>query len=339
MMNETFIQKITENWKVKIFCILGAIIIYVICQIAFLETKFFAVPLHVKNDSNLTYSNEIPRFVRVSARGETSDIALLQEKDFDVFIDLSDYTEEGEYRVPLRLQLSENATIINTIEIETKPTVVNLHLEPKITALIPIKTNISGTVASGYEISSFDVVPNLVQITGGASLVEKTPFLDTSSVNVSGKSSDFTQKIEVLNRNKRIELTGNENFIATVKIKPIKTSKIIDSSVVFFNSLDGTLSVENPKIPYTINISGNKNDLDKFVLSPLSVQVDCSSITTSGTYELPLSVILPENIILDKIEPEKVKVSVIDFVPIVNEATEVEESKTENEIEENSLSE
>ena len=71
----------------------------------------------------------------------------------------------------------------------------------------------------------------------------------------------------------------------------------------------------------------------------MSVQVDCSSITTSGTYELPLSVILPENIILDKIEPEKVKVSVIDFVPIVNEATEVEESKTENEIEENSLSE
>ena len=54
MMNETFIQKITENWKVKIFCILGAIIIYVICQIAFLERKFFAVPLHVKNDSNLT---------------------------------------------------------------------------------------------------------------------------------------------------------------------------------------------------------------------------------------------------------------------------------------------
>ena len=71
----------------------------------------------------------------------------------------------------------------------------------------------------------------------------------------------------------------------------------------------------------------------------MSVQVDCSSITTSGTYELPLSVILPENIILDKIEPEKVKVSVIDFVPIVNESTEVEESKTENEIEENSLSE
>ena len=94
--------------------------------------------------------------------------------------------------------------------------------------------------------------------------------------------------------------------------------------------------IKNFKIP---KINPKVTLLDKFVLSPLSVQVDCSSITTSGTYELPLSVILPENIILDKIEPEKVKVSVIDFVPIVNEATEVEESKTENEIEENSLSE
>ena len=208
------------------------------------------------------------------------------------------------------------------------------------------KLCIDGRIKGAHKVGPIWMIPNTAVLpTQNKNVIphlpmpKKTPFLDTSSVNVSGKSSDFTQKIEVLNRNKRIELTGNENFIATVKIKPIKTSKKIDSSVVFFNSLDGTLSVENPKIPYTIKISGNKNDLDKFVLSPLSVQVDCSSITTSGTYELPLSVILPENIILDKIEPEKVKVSVIDFVPIVNEATEVEESKTENEIEENSLSE
>ena len=38
--------------------------------------------------------------------------------------------------------------------------------------------------------------------------------------------------------------------------------------------------------------------LENFVLSPLSVQIDCSEIESSGVYELPFSVILPSGITL-----------------------------------------
>lgn len=333
MKIEKIIQKIKKNWKVKVLCLLVSIVIYIICQIAFLESKSFAVPLRVKNASNLIYVNDIPRFVRVTVRGEPSEIALLQQKDFDVFIDLSESVEPGEYKIPLHLQLSENATIIEKLEVVMNPDLINLKLEQKVTALIPIKVNIAGVCAKGYEISSFEVYPDLVQVSGSEALVSKTAFLETTPVNVSGKSSDFNQLVEVVNQNNRISITGEKEFNVSVKISPIKSSKIIENSTIFYYGLKEGLNVENSNIPYILSISGTKNDLDKFTLSPLSVQVDCSSIEKSGTYELPLSVILPENIKLDKIEPSIVKINVIDLPELSVQDGIGTEIESENSIE------
>ncbi len=337
MKIEKIIQKITENWKVKVTCILAAIIIYIICQIAFLERRAFSVPLRVKNASNLVYINQIPRLVRVSVRGEANQIGLLQENDFDVFVDLSEFVEAGTYKVPLHLQLSEEATMIEDLEILISPDLIELNLEPKITALVPLKTNVSGTCAKGYEVTAIEIYPDLVQITGSQSLVEKTSFLETSIINLNEKSSSFTENVEVVNQNPRLSLTGQKEFEVTVKINPIRITKKIESSVVFYNSLKDGLRVENPNISYTLTLSGTKNELEDFVLSPLSVQVDCSSIETSGTYDLPFSVVLPNGITFDKIEPADAKVNIVDFVGI--SVPENQENQQNSDTEETSSSE
>ena len=121
------------------------------------------------------------------------------------------------------------------------------------------------------------------------------------------------------------------------KLKPIKTTKKIDSSVVFFYSLKNDLSVENPNIDYSLTLSGTKNELEKFVLSPLSVQIDCSEIQSSGTYELPFSVILPSGITLDKIEPSVATLNIVDFVEIP--VPENQESDSQNDEQNNDNSE
>lgn len=336
MKTEKIIQKITENWKVKVTCILAAIVIYIICQIAFLERRSFAVPLRVKNTSNLVYTNQLPRFVRVSVRGEANQIGLLQEKDFDVFVDLSDFVESGTYKVPLHLQLSEDATMIDDLEILVNPDLIELKLEPKISALIPLKTNFSGACASGYEVVSTETYPDLVQITGSQSLVEKTASLETSVVDLSGKSSDFAQKVEVINQNPRLSLTGQSEFIVSVKIKPIQITKKLEDTSVFFYGLRDGFSIENDKIPYTLTLSGSKNELDSFSISPLTVQVDCSSVESVGTYDFPFSVILPKGITLNKIEPTDAKINVVESVEetktdldISTESTDISEEKSE----------
>lgn len=329
-------NKITENWKIKVICLILAIGIYLFGQYVTFKKNELTVPLQVKNASNLVYTNEIPRTAKVIVYGDPNQVGLLQEKDFEVYIDLSELVESGTFEVPLHLQLSERASKMENVEFSLKNDIVTLTLEHKITALVPVKTNFSGACASGYEVSAIEIYPDLVQITGRASLIEKIPFLETDVINLSGKSSDFTQTVKVINQNSRISLTGDKEVTVTIKIKPIKTTKKIDSSVVFFYSLKNDLSVENPNIDYSLTLSGTKNELEKFVLSPLSVQIDCSEIQSSGTYELPFSVILPSGITLDKIEPNVATLNIVDFVEIpVPENQESDSQNDENKDEQN----
>lgn len=314
----------TSNWN---------LLIRTICNF---QKNELTVPLKVKNASNLVYTNELPRSAKVIVYGEPNQVGLLQEKDFEVYIDLSELVESGTFEVPLHLQLSEKASKMENVEFSLKNDSINLTLENKITGLVPVKVNISGACASGYEVSAMEVYPDLVQITGRASLIEKIPFLETDVINLSGKSSDFTQTVKVINQNSRISLTGDKEVTVTVKIKPIKITKKIDSSVVFFYSLKNDLSVENPNINYTLTLSGTKNELENFILSPLSVQIDCSEIQSSGVYELPFSVILPSGITLDKIEPNVATLNIVDFVEIpVPENTESDSQNDENKDEQN----
>ena len=68
----------------------------------------------------------------------------ITEKDFEVYVDLSELVETGTFEVPLHLQLSEKASKMENVEFSLKNDTVTLTLEPKITALVPVKTNISG---------------------------------------------------------------------------------------------------------------------------------------------------------------------------------------------------
>ena len=329
-------NKITENWKVKVICVILAIGIYLFGQYVTFKKNELTVPLQVKNASNLVYTNEIPRTVKVIVYGEPDQVGLLQEKDFEVYIDLSELVEPGTFEGPLHLQLSEKASKMENVEFSLKNDSITLTLENKITALVPVKTNISGACANGYEVSAIEIYPDLVQITGRASLVEKIPYLETDVINLSGKSSDFTKTVKIINQNNRISLTGDKEVTVTVKIKPIKITKVIDSSVVFFYSLKNDLSVENPNINYSLTLTGSKNELENFVLSPLSVQIDCSEIQTSGVYELPFSVILPSGITLDKIEPSVATLNIVDFVEIpIPENTESDSQIDETKVEQN----
>ena len=332
--------KIFENWKVKVICLILAIGIYLFVQSISYQKKEYPVILKVKNASNLVYTNDLPRYVKVFVYGDSKQVDDIKTNDLDVYIDLSELVEPGTFDVPLHLQLSENASKLENVEFSLKTDTISLTLENKITALVPIKTNFSGACAKGFEVYASEIYPDLVQITGRASLIENIKYMETDVINLSGKSSDFTQTVKVINQNNRISLTGDKEFTVSVKIKPIEISKKIDSSVVFFYSLKNDLSVENPNINYTLTLSGTKNELEDFVLSPLSVQVNCSEIQESGTYELPFSVILPSGITLEKIEPSVATFNIVDFVEIpIPENQEGDAESEEKKDESESVSE
>ena len=306
-----FVKFIITDWPAKIVCLMLAVLLYLICRVTMLEKRSFAVPLEVTNVGNLTYSSPIPRSVRVTVRGDNSEIGVLSEKDFRAFIDTGFYTEEGLYKVPIHLELSDEATMIVPLEVQVSPEYLTIDFERKISDLKQIKVNTSGSCAKGYEVTSISIEPDVVQISGNSRQVNGMSYLETNVINLQEKTESFSQKVKILNQNPLLSITGNTDFTVKVEISPIATEKVFEGTDVYYLGLTSALAVENEKMHYKLLLGGNQNELENYKVPPRAVYVDCSDIFEPGEYELPLSVLLLPDFALKKIEPAKIKFTVI----------------------------
>ncbi|MCR4790888.1 MAG: hypothetical protein K5839_07400 [Treponemataceae bacterium] len=304
-------QKMIVDWPAKVICLIIAVLLYIVCQITTLDRKSFAVPLEVKNTGTLTATNSIPKNIRVSARGESNEVGLLQEKDFKVFIDTGSYVTEGTYKVPIQVELSEEATMIDPLEIQLSPDTITLELDRKISDLKQIKINTRGKCAAGYEVSDLKIEPDLVQITGNSRQVNATKYLETNVVDIEGKKDTVIRKVKLLNLNSMIDVTGNSEFLVTITITPVKLSKEFETKDLYYLGLTSKLAVENDQIPVKISLAGNQNDIEAFNFTPHSVYLDCSDVMEDGEYELPVLLDLPANIKVEKIEPASLNIKII----------------------------
>ena len=330
-----FVKFIFTDWPAKIICLVLAVILYMICKVTSLEKKAFAVPLEVVNAGNLTYTNPLPHSIRVSVRGENAEIGVLSEKDFRVFIDTANYTDEGTFKVPVHLELSDNATMIEPLEVQISPEYLTIDFEQKVSDLKKIKVNTTGSCAKGYEVGSITVEPDFVQISGNSRQVKGMTFMETNVINIAGRTESFSQKVRILNQNPLLSVTGNTDFTVRVEISPIAGEKTVEGVDVYYLGLTSSLIVENDNPHYQILLGGTQNELESFRFSPRAVYVDCSDIFKPGVYELPISVMLPPQVELKKIEPEKMKLKVISADKAEKQAEAIETEAEENISEQN----
>ena len=329
-----FFSKIIENWPAKIICVLLAVLLYVICQISTLDRRTFSIPLEVRNSGNLIYTNTLPKNIRVTVRGESNEVGLLQEKDFTAFVETGSYVNEGTYKVPIHLALSENATMIEPLEVQISPENISMKFDKKVTDLKPIKINLSGNCAKGYEVTELSIEPDLVQISGASAQVRGMKNLETNVINIEGKNSTIVQKVKILNLNPLLQVTGNTDFTAKVTIEPIRETRVFESNTISFLGLTSALAAENAEQNVKISLTANQNDFEKFALDERTFFVDCSDIFEKGEYELDLKYMVPEEFKVEKVEPEKVKIKFVKASQLKKTDSETE-TETENSAEQN----
>ncbi len=78
-----------------------------------------------------------------------------------------------------------------------------------------------------------------------------------------------------------------------------------------FAGLNPNLDVSSGFPSYTVELSGPKSELDGFVLTRYSAQIDCSSVKEEGTYELPIRLFLPSDFTVLSASPEFASITFI----------------------------
>lgn len=201
-MFRKMMKHLTNNMGLKLLSILFSIVLWlVVVNIADPEaTKSFSIPVEVINKDVITEMGKVPSIVGDSdiavfyISGPRSQVDSMSSDDFSATADLSqmDLSQEGETKlVPIEVTAKRHNA---RIEIVRRSVNIQVTLEDRLEKKFVISAEAAGTPADGYAIGNVEVTPNLLKVSGPASVVSKISRVGVS-INVDGVSSDVSDNV------------------------------------------------------------------------------------------------------------------------------------------------
>lgn len=201
-MFQKMMKHLANNPGLKLLSLLFAVIIWlVVVNVADPDaTKTFSVPVEIINKDIITEMGKVPNVVGdtdiavFTISGPRSYVDDMASDDFSVTADFSqvDLSQEGETKlVPIEITAKKNE---RHIEIMRRTVNLQITLEDRLEKKFVISPESTGTPAEGYAIGGVEVTPNLLKVSGPASVVSKISRVG-ASINVDGISSDVSDNV------------------------------------------------------------------------------------------------------------------------------------------------
>jgi YbbR domain-containing protein len=300
------IAKIAENWPAKVLSIALAIVIFIFHRMSLLEERFFSVPLSIQTHNRLVPSGSYPRMIRVTLRGDANTIYPILEEDIHAYIDLSKYTEPGTYRAPVQIRKQNTALQTEALEISVDPLELVLTLDERLSKTVPVAVKFRGAPEQGYELSSYTLDPTRVVIEGPKGLLGSVSELATDTIDLTGRSNDFTTAVRIINQEPLLVIRGNgfTEFRGIVR-EQLRVQNFEDIPLNIIN-LNNQFAGEPEIIAGSVRIEGGQNIFETIVSQEILLTVDCAEIDAEGSYLLPVLAVIPQLVTLVRQDPENV---------------------------------
>ena len=284
--------RLTENWPVKIICLVFAVFLSEFYRGTLLDKRYLIVPLTVENSGSLTPAEQYPAKIKVTLWGDATGIGSIGENDITAFINLSDFETEGTYRIPIQTRLAGTVTPLGNMEISTEPAVLTLRLATSIRKQVPVTLSLKGIPADGYEVTESSLEPAAVEIEGPAELIEKIDELVTEPLSIEARTNGFSGTAAIINHDPLIFIIGKSQVQSTVKISETTIKKQFDNLPIYFDKQNQGLSITADKKTGSLEVQGQKRLLERWSPPENTLTVSCENITAAGVYTLPIVPVL-----------------------------------------------
>ncbi len=239
--------------------------------------------------------------------GETVDIvvkgprSVTDQLTVDDFVATADFSELSiTNSVQIKVEAA-SSQVAGNIEISSVTNTMNLSIEDKITREMSLKVVTKGTLKEGYALGTNSVTPNIIEISGPESTINRVTEV-RAVVDVSGRGESFETTVTPLCVNAYGEsMTGKtiEMGITSVKVKvaihPVKTIPIkVDTEG---SPQDDYVITGINYNPTEITIAGDAETLDG-ISSLLVGDIPVAGIDSSMEMNIALDGYLPDGVYL-----------------------------------------
>lgn len=245
------------------------------------------------NTQNLIVGNAENNAVSMRLTGTRRALSMLNTDDIKVEVDISKIVEPGTYKLSYKIVLPTGEVAVAS----RNPSQLEVKVDRIVTATVPVKVVLEGSVAEGYIAGDATTIPSSLSVLG---LAEEINNISYAQVKI-GKKRLNTSIHEQMNfsyydeNGTELNLSSiqTDSRVVEVILPVLKTKKIpLDIDVV-----EGGGAMEknvNYKVtPSEITIAGDEKEIDAMESLVIGV-ADLSKI--SGDTELDFKLIMPDGI-------------------------------------------
>ena len=281
------------------------------------EVTFYNIPVTIANASYLESNSQIPALtdgkdtVNVTIKAKSSVIKDLDQEDITAQADMTQIISMD--TTPVMVPVTAQCTDISAEDITVNPGNIPIDVEEKVTIEQKIYSTYGDTLPDkNYEVGSVKAEPDVVDISGPASLISKIDRV-VARIDVSNMTEDtlVEAELQIYDKNQE-ELTAKQ--LATLNLSGIEDNKVkvrvdlwkVQNNVKIQAEYTGqpesgyeVNAVEST--PATISIAGTDEALEEFaetgnVLTIPGELIDVSGKSEDFTTSVNLTDLLPTGI-------------------------------------------
>ncbi len=309
MKYSRILGRIFADWPAKILSLAAALLLTLFFSLTRLEQRTISIPLAVSMNEEMAPSSQYPRMVRVLLRGDREVIYGIRDDEVSASLDLSTFKSDGVFRVPIRLTRRGNALTADPLEIRAEPAEIAIGLEKRTVKRVPVTPSFKGFLETGYELSSYELNPQEISISGPAGLVARTSEVSTDTIELGGKKGDFSMEVRLINKDTLLSLENRASIVFSARVRKSFDVKDFADVAIGVRGLSPGLRLQDALPKGSMRMHIPEDALREF--NPNAVMsIDMSALTRAGSYTLPVMIEQPLGSVVESFEPQTVTVRV-----------------------------
>jgi YbbR domain-containing protein len=264
-------------------------------------------PLEMQNlPDALELVGDTPSSIDVRVRGTSTSLGRLSPGDVKAVLDVGNVT-------PGRNLFQIGPDLVSApfgVEVSyAGPATVALQFERQLIKVVPVKPDVAGDPAPGYEVRRVTVEPASVEVIGPESDLRELTEAVTEPIELKSSAGQVREKVAVAILNSEAKLRVPQDAVVTVDIQPVRTERVISGVPVRMQQLQAGLQAQASPPNVAVTVRADEEALKSLGAGSIEASVDLTGLG-AGRYTLPVRVTPSRLFGVVRADPPQVQITI-----------------------------
>jgi len=299
----------TRNWILKLICLALAFAVWQgIRENTSFEVVLADIPLVVNAGAGHAVLDQSSDVVSIRFRGSREEISYIGRDQVSVEVDISENPDQ--LRQSIKLVPRYVKTPSRAHAIRFYPAELTVTIDREVERVLPVKATFEGDLPAGIQLEKAVCEPASVRVRGAEQRLLALEQVRTVPVSLDGRYNSFKTHVAVAANGQPWTANPERVSVQLELVERVATRRIEKNTVRPLLASDDTRVVKIRPEKVDIVLRGSPQRIEAVNASDVYVYVDCTELTESADYEVPVRVDVPPGVQVEKIEPPVVQVVV-----------------------------